>query len=131
MLGLFFATMFVIFLVGASFDAGQVRWDMLGLPAVILIGFLGFVGSRKTVQMDEECLYVSVFRRVVAIPLDQIAEVSEEIGMNANSRSVTVRFRNNTPFGRAIVFNPTFMLTREPHPIVEELLARARKAAAE
>jgi hypothetical protein len=83
--------------------------------------------SRKTVQIDEHFLYVSVFRRVVQIPLDQIASVTESIGMK--DRAVTVHFRSETRFGRAITFTPTFILGRDSHPIVAELLSHVRTDA--
>lgn len=130
MSGLFFAFMFGLMGVSWNFGAGRIRWDMLGPAVIVVVGVLAYVLSRKTVQIDDECLYASVFRRVVAIPLDQIAEVTEEFGLNANSRTVTVHFREETPMGRSIAFSPTFMLTREPHPIVEELRAHARVAPA-
>jgi hypothetical protein len=127
MLALFFAIMFGVMFIGDCFDAGHVRWDKLFLPGGIFALLLWFAIARKTVQIDDRFLYVSVFRRAVAIPLDQIETVKESIGMNANARSVTVHFRNKTPFGRSIKFSPTLMLTREEHPIVAELLAIAHK----
>lgn len=127
MLALFFAVMFGVTFISWSCDAGYIRWDMLFLPGGVLALFLWFALSRKTVQMDADSLYISVFRRVVVIPLEQISTVTESVGMNANSRSVTVHFRGGTPFGSSITFSPTFMLTREPHPIVAELLAHAHQ----
>jgi hypothetical protein len=75
--------------------------------------------------MDDRFLYVSVFRRVSQIPLDQIARVTEAIGMR--DRAVTVHFRNETSFGRTITFTPTLVFGREPHPIVAELSRHAAK----
>jgi len=126
MFALFFTVMFTLVFIGASFDAGRIRWDVLPVAGVS-VAFLWFAVSRKTVQMDDQWLYVSVFGRVAEIPLDQIAAVTESIGMNVNSRSVSVQFRCDTPFGRSITFSPTFMFTREPHPIVSELLAHGQQ----
>jgi len=127
MLALFLAVMFSLMFISWSFAAGHVRWDMLFLPGGVLAFILWFAVSRKTVQMDDHSLYVSVFRRVVAIPLEQISTVTESIG--TKDRSVTVHFRSDTPFGRSITFSPTPILARDPHPIVVELLARARPHA--
>ena len=91
----------------------------------VWIFLLLFAISRKTVQMDDHCLYVSVFRRVVSIPFGEISSVTEYIGMK--DRSVTVHFQCETPFGHSITFTPIFMFSRAPHPIVAELLGRAKQ----
>jgi len=119
----FFALMFGLMLVGSSFDAGHIRWDMVLSAGPILGFFLWFAFSRKTVQMDDRALYVSIFRRVTEIPLSQISNVTELIG--AKDRSVTIHFCDETPLGRSITFTPSLMLTCDPHPIVAELLSRA------
>ena len=120
---LFFTVMGGVMIIGGSFDLSHLRWDMLPMVGLWAL-FLWFSLSRKTVQMDDCSLYVSVFRRVVAIPLAQISGVTESIGVR--DRSVTVHFRSATPCGRSITFSPTLLLTRNPHPIVAELLAYAR-----
>jgi hypothetical protein len=125
MLVLFFCVIITVSALASSFTVGRVRWGFV-LPLAGALGFfLWFAMSRKTVQIDEHFLYVSVFRRVVQIPLDQIDTVTESIGMR--DRAVTVHFRNETPFGRAITFTPTFMFGDESHPIVAELLGHIRK----
>lgn len=130
-LTLFFALLLGLLLIGASFDAGHIRWDIAVPMGVVLGLFLWFTFSRKTVQMDDQALYVSVFRRVTTIPLTQISEVTESRG--AKDRSVTVHFCDATPLGRSITFSPSLLLSREPHPIVAELLhmrkSRNRQAA--
>jgi len=88
MLTLAFASLFVLTFISWSFETGHARWDLL-LPGGLLAVFLVFAVSCKTVQMDEKFLYVSVFRRVVSIPLDQIATVTESIGRKiAPSQSI-------------------------------------------
>jgi len=124
MLVLFFGAMFGITAFAWSLSAGQALWGFV-LPFGGVLGFfLWFAASRKTVQMDEHLLYVSVFRRVVQIPLGQIASVTESIGMR--DRAVTVHFRSVTTFGPAITFTPTLMFGRDSHPIVAELLSHIR-----
>ena len=119
MLVLVFCTIFAMTAFGWSLSERRVLWDLI-LPFGAALGFLWFAVSRKTVQMDEHSLYVSVFRRVVQIPLRQIAGVTESIGMR--DRAVTVHFRGETPFGRSITFTPTLRFDRDSHPIVAELL---------
>jgi hypothetical protein len=121
----FFCVLFAAGVFAGSLSAGRVLWEAVLLPGGVLGFLLWFAVSRKTVQMDDRFLYVSVFRRVSQIPLDQIARVTEAIGMR--DRAVTVRFRNETPFGRTITFTPTLVFGREPHPIVSELSRHAAK----
>jgi hypothetical protein len=124
MLALTFAVLFALMFLSWSLATGHARRDLL-LPGGVLALFVWFAVSRKTVQMDDRFLYVSVLRRVVTIPLDQVSRVTESIGMK--DRSVTIHFRTDTPCGRSITFSPTLMLTRDPHPIVSELLAYAHQ----
>ena len=119
MFTLSFCAIFVLTAISWSLSAGRVLWDLI-LPFGGLLGaFLWFAMSRKTVHMDDRFLYVSVFRRVIQIPLDHIAKVTETIG--SRDRAVTVHFHSDTPCGRAITFSPTLMFSRETHPIVAEL----------
>jgi hypothetical protein len=122
---LFFCVLFGAGVLAGSLSAGRVLWEEMLLPGGVLGFLLWFAVSRKTVQMDERFLYVSVFRRVNQIPLDDIASVTEAIGMR--DRAVTVHFRTETPFGRTITFTPTLVFGREPHPIVAELSRHAAK----
>jgi hypothetical protein len=123
-LTLFFAVLIAAGVVAGSLNTGHVAWSQLSLLGGALLLFLWFTVSRKTVQIDERFLHVSVFRKVVSIPLTEISSVTESIGMR--DRSVTVHFRDETPFGHSITFTPTLMFSRDSHPIVVELLARAR-----
>jgi hypothetical protein len=125
MLALVFCTFIAMTAFEWSLSEGRVRWDLI-VPFGAALGFLWFAMSRKTVQIDEHFLYVSVFRRVVQIPLRQIAAVTESIGMR--DRAVTVRFRSPTPFGLAITFTPTLLVGRDPHPIVAELSSHIDQA---
>jgi hypothetical protein len=116
---LFFCGVLVITTVEESLTTGRFPWQFI-FPFGVMLGlFFWFAVSRKTVQMDSQYLYVSVFRRVVQIPLAQIASVTEVIGNR--DRAVTIHFRSETPYGRAITFTPTMKIDREPHPIVTEL----------
>ena len=123
MLSLVFCVLFFAFFLATSFDAGRPQWKLFLFPGTVLGILVAFATSRKTVQLDDHCLYVSTFRRVTAIPLEQIQSVSETIGMK--DRFVTIHFRCDTPVGRSICFTPTVRFDYEPHPIVSELQAYA------
>lgn len=125
MLVLVITTILVTTLIGTvPFSEGPISWGALFMPCGLIGLFLWLATMRKTVQMDEHFLYISVFRRVVAVPLHEITAVTEEIG--GRDRTVTVRFRCDTPWGHAITFTPTVVFNRDPHPIVAELLAYAQ-----
>ena len=123
-LTLFFVVLIAAGFIAGSLNTGHIPWSQLFLFGGALILFLWFAVSRKTVQMDDRFLYVSVFRKVTSIQLDEISAVTEFIGMK--DRSVTVHFRSRTPFGHSITFTPTFMFSRDSHPIVAELMTHAR-----
>lgn len=121
MLALVFCVLFFALFLVSSLDAGHLQWQLLFVPGSVLGIFLVFAASRKTVQMDDRCLYISTFRKVTAIPLEDIQGVSETIGLR--DRFVTVHFRHDTPVGRSICFTPTAQFDYKPHPIVSELQA--------
>lgn len=132
MLALFFVGMFAILLVYftilALLGLGTADWQLFAFFAFGIIFFLTFT-SRKTVQMDDDTLYVSVFRRVVPIPRTEIASATEWTAdrMGRWDRTVTLHFRSETPFGRSITFTPSGLGEPTPHPIIAELLAHLRQ----
>jgi hypothetical protein len=130
MITLFFAVMFGLFMFPGIFDATHVQWYLF-LPHVgVYALFLRTAIYRKTVQMDDHSLYISVFRRVVVIPFEQIADVTASRRKYARGEmwDVTIHFKSDTPFGRSIVFAPHDAPTQGgAHPIVGELLACAGK----
>lgn len=83
-------------------------------------------GGLKKVRMDETNLYVSNYLRDISVPLDMIAEVSENGWLT--SHPITIRFQCETRFGRIISFMPTLrFLHWGSHPVAAEL----RRAAGE
>lgn len=76
-------------------------------------------------SMDDKNLYVSDYRKEIAIPLSEIADVTENRWLHAHP--VTINLRNQTVFGDKIVFMPTFKYFAfwTGHPIVGELLNAA------
>ena len=110
MLTLFITVMMSLMFVSNVYWMEHIPWTTLILLGGMLALFLWITISRKTVQIDDSFLYVSVFRRVATIPLKEIEKVTECIGMN--DRCVIIHFRNNTQFGRSISFTPTSLLSR-------------------
>jgi len=85
--------------------------------AFILWGGAGL----KRVRLDSTSLYVSNYMKEITVPLNMIADVTENRWINIHP--VTVHFRVNTEFGQKITFMPTvrFFSIWSSHPIVAEL----------
>lgn len=83
----------------------------------------------KRVRIDGTSLYVSNYRTEIGIPLSDIVDVSENRWLNYHP--VTIRFRDETAFGREITFMPKlrFFAGWSSHPIVAELRALADSAS--
>ncbi len=92
-----------------------------GVVNCALVWYLRF----RKVSMDDKNLYVSDYRKEIAIPLSEIADVTENRWLHAHP--VTINLRNQTVFGDKIVFMPTFKYFAfwTGHPIVGELLNAA------
>jgi hypothetical protein len=74
----------------------------------------------KRVRRDATHLYISNFLREIAVPLNQIVDVTENSMSSFNP--VTVHFRSATEFGQRIKFIPIVrFLPGRPHPVVAEL----------
>lgn len=115
-----------------GFGFGTVgMWLGAGAPAFLKWQFLvtwiagsAFIlwscGRLKRVRIDREFLYVSNYRREIAVPLSMIEAVTENRWINIHP--VTVRFRVPTEFGQTITFMPTARFFGwSSHPVVQEL----------
>ncbi len=77
-------------------------------------------GGLKRVSIRDGKIYISNFRREIAVPLAAVRSVSESRWNNMHP--VTIRFNSVTAFGEKITFMPTMrFLNWGRHPIVEEL----------
>jgi len=56
----------------------------------------------KSVHIDNEYLYVSNFKKNIKIPLKNIKHVSDNFMLNP--RPIFIEFRNETEFGKRIMF---------------------------
>jgi hypothetical protein len=74
----------------------------------------------KRVRIDESSLYVSNYIEEIRIPLEEIADVTENRWTNIHP--VTIHLRSSTSFGDRIVFMPrTGRFAWRSHPVVTEL----------
>jgi hypothetical protein len=78
----------------------------------------------KRVQTDGVTLLISNYRDEIAVPVSEIATVTQNQWINL--RPVTITFENETPFGRAITFMPhtSFRMFSE-----DEIVLRLRRLA--
>jgi|HubBroStandDraft_6_1064221.scaffolds.fasta_scaffold07786_7 hypothetical protein len=111
-----------------SADSGA--WQLLVLFCIVaaLLTFLvAWQGLQlKRVRMDDEALYISNYFREIRVPLGNMEHVSEFLGLRQGNR-VTITLRDDTPFGRKIVFLPFSSSRRgKVDPVVGELRARIR-----
>jgi len=103
------------------------------LISLLLLGTsLWMFGPVKRVSLDEKdrLLYVSNYRKEIAIPLSEIADVSSFI-LSEPSR-ITISLRSRSEFGQKIVFLATYRISgwlSGSHPIVEELLVLAARSS--
>ena len=135
-------TFFYKFILPWSFVLGLIDllWrqrTMFALPssetayiAIMLVGFcvwmiwLGW--PLKKVSIFGDKLYVSNFRKEIAIPISEIVDVRGNIWVDP--QRVTIYLRNETEFGSMIRFLAKYRLFDRwsTHPIVNELLDLAR-----
>ena len=76
----------------------------------------------KRVQVDDNNLYISNYLKEITVPLGEIENVTDFI--LSEPRRVTIHFRNETEFGRKIVFLAKYraFAFMDGHPIVDELI---------
>ncbi|MFO1519468.1 MAG: hypothetical protein U1F57_07420 [bacterium] len=80
------------------------KWFFLlaGISGVFFI--YRFCIRLKAVSVDEKFLYVSVYRKEIAIPLSEVEDVTENAWINP--RMMTIKLRSPSPFGDRILFMP-------------------------
>lgn len=100
------------------------RWISLVVWLVFSAVVLRIGAILKRVRVDGKFLYVSNYRREVAVPLSAVDTVTENRWINIHP--VTIRFRAPTAFGQTVTFMPkSRVLGWRPHPVVAELRSAA------
>lgn len=125
-LPIFFIALFTTAFAGIIFSSK--KSELLPLAFIFpLIGLFGIVSMYftlmryKKVSVDDEILYVSNYRKEIEIPVSNIADVTEIKWIR--TRPVTIHLKNDSEFGRKIVFMSKFNGFRifADNPIVAEL----------
>ena len=117
---------FLSFLVwGLPFPTGD-RVAMWVFPLAVAAAVLTTIGfwpiKRVLIDENSKLLYVSNYRREIAIPFSEIADVTE-FKWN-DPRRITIHLRNESEFGKKIVFLGTYRFGGAwagSHPVVKEL----------
>ena len=99
----------------------QMKWTFLTVLIVGIVSFWWMCAPLKKVRIDGGTLYISNFRKEIALPLDDVERVSENRWVNF--RPVTIHLRRATEFGNKIEFMPKarFILPWQSHPVVDEI----------
>jgi hypothetical protein len=113
----------VMFLCGKP-PPDPIRWQFAVAWAIGTAFLLLMCGRLKRVKLDGANLVISNYRHEIAVPVGEIADVWQNRLINL--RPVTITFRTETPFGRAITFMPcaSFRLFSE-----DEIVTRLRSLA--
>jgi hypothetical protein len=111
---------------GGALPPDAIKWQFLTAWIAGTAFILWVCAGLKRVRVDEKSLYLSNYFREITVPLNMIAEVTENRWINIHP--VTVHFLTTTEFGQKITFMPTmrFFGLWSSHPVVAELKQLAR-----
>jgi len=102
---------------------------LISLPFLLLILWNYCPAKRVFLDQQNQRLYVSNYRKEIAIPFSEIASVNEFI--LSDPTRITIGLREPSEFGQKIVFLGTYRFggwLAGSHPIVKELSALAAKS---
>lgn len=97
------------------------KWVFLGVTVLGAVCLYWCCMRLKRVEIDEQWLYVSNYRREIRVLLRDIEEVFENRWVNIHP--ITLALRHETEFGSHITFMPKtrWWGFRRSHPVVHEL----------
>jgi general stress protein CsbA len=107
------------------FPSIETKWRFLAIWIIGTPFVIWSCSGLKRVRLDSTHLYISNFRKEIAVPLNNIANVTENRWINIHP--ITIHFQSSTAFGQRITFMPTVRPFgfRSSHPIVAELKRQA------
>jgi hypothetical protein len=110
----------------------ELKWFFLAMTCAGTVFIWWSCMRLKRVGMDDKALYISNFFTEIVVPLNNVAEVTENRWINIHP--VPIFFRSDTAFGSRIVFmpKPRWFALWSSHPVVDEIrnaVARATGAA--
>lgn len=112
----------LIYLNITTFQSGPPFFILsLAVCLAVIVLYLWTAVRIKRVLTDGKNLYISSYRREIRVPLDQIADVTQQIW--PNRQLITIHLKSPSEFGQKIRFLGTFRLFNDwkTHPIVDEL----------
>ena len=112
---------------GGTLDP-ETKWIFL-LATIVGTVFIWWSCIRlKRVRMDDKMLYISNYSSEIAVPLVNVAQVSENRWVNIHP--ITIEFHADTEFGSRVVFMPKvrWFALWSPHPVVEEIRGAVNRA---
>jgi len=111
-----------------ALPAGQMKWFFL-VATIVGAGYVwSWYAPIKRVRMDDTMLYISNYATEIAVPLANVAGVSEKRWLRLHP--VTIEFHAETAFGPRIIFMPKLRVFGFwfSHPVVEEIRAAVSRA---
>ena len=120
----------VVGLLWLIYDYGSVKFEPLYFSIVAAVIAVRFLNVKK-VQLSRDVVYVSNYRRRIAIPLEDIARVEVSVWWEGIPRLTTLHLRKCSAFGLRIVFIPRgwgFLASRKADEISAAISAQHNKA---
>ena len=90
--------------VGNMSDVSEIRWQDPALWIAVTAYIWWTLGRLKRVGLDGTTLVISNYRADIRVPARDIAEVRQD--RLGKFRAITLTFKTETPFGRAVTFIP-------------------------
>jgi len=118
--------------ISAAIDMGRVDWVEAGLWLLISAVFYATFGRLKRVRFDGTQLWVSNWRREIAIPVGDIIDVYQQKWLATSP--VTLTFASRNGFGESVQYMPSFsfgMWGEDPEVTMLREIAAASSAASD
>ncbi len=105
---------------GNSPPPESMKWGFLAAWIAGTIFIYWGCARLKRVRIEDSAIYVSNYLKEIRIPLDAVADVTENRWINIHP--VTIHLRASTEFGDRITFMPKIRIfSWRSHPVVAEL----------
>ena len=115
------AGMWAMATVGMLAQGNSQGWAMVGVLVAGVVFIWWLLGGLKRVRLEGRNLLISNYKLEIVVPVGDLAGVRQRWWMSP--KLVTLELRNDTPFGKSILFMPrtTFRMFSE-----DEIVRRLR-----
>jgi len=102
------------------------KWEFLIVWIIGSFFIYNFCIKLKLVEIDDNCIYISNYAKKINVPLSAIDQIRENFFINLHP--ILIKFKNDTDFGKKIIFTPKGLYIFRRHPIVQELRDMVQKS---